>query len=95
MQVAQVHSSSTGPKWIEGAHIYPRSTYPKLASVPFCIVPLCHWAHGKLDKDPLGNTREPNERIEWLRAFVHEDWSETLDIWLDRLEKVFKEAYDV
>jgi len=67
---------------VDGAHIFPRSTYPYLAGCQYNIVPLTRHVHRAMD-----STTRPVERIEWLRNHVNPEHRATLDQWLIELFK--------
>lgn len=72
----------TGAERIDGAHIYPRSTYPELAACEFNIVPLSRQCHEQMDRRQTGE-----EKISFLISLCRpENWP----MLIDRLDKLAK-----
>ena len=73
---------------LDGAHVFPRSTFPDLAKCVENILPMIHYRHSwrsgyhiddsmgcldLADSTSLARDRTPSERIEWLTRHVHDD----------------------
>ncbi len=64
----------TGSPFIDGCHIFPRSTYAEVSRCDLLIVPLVNGIHCiqdecldyKKNNDGCLITRTPSERIDWL-----------------------------
>jgi len=72
---------------VDGAHIYPRSTYPELAACEYNIVPLTREKHQYMDTLPTTAAR-----LKFLIECCHSEKFGKLSERLERLEKIKGES---